>query len=76
MVSTIHLATSMQMDAGWWQNLGKAAFFPVLQKGMDIKRGCDLSEVRANVVYANSSLTTTDTFSINKSLPWAPRDAV
>lgn len=36
------------MHAGWWQHFGKAGFSHMPQKGIDIKKGCDLSEVRAN----------------------------
>lgn len=42
------LFTLGSIHAGWWQHFGKAGFSHVLQKGIDIKTGCDLPEVRAN----------------------------
>lgn len=36
------------IHSGWLQHIGKAGFSHVPQKGIDIKKGCELPEVRAN----------------------------
>lgn len=43
-LGNIHADGCRVLVASW-----EGSFLPVLQKGMDIKRGCDLSEVRENM---------------------------